>query len=156
MSWRTVYVHFSKEVGEYKLQQISNCFNDAQQQRQVNVKENEVETILPKCSIFKKSYVEEIKKKRVEDACNPDINRCVLLKNVSLQESEKEIAEALKEAGYEVETIERFKNQPVVKVKLVTGEQVKNILQDENLFIGYQKVRCEIFDPYRRRPRHQF
>lgn len=159
MSWRTVYVHFFKEISEDKLQQIANNFNDFQQNTESKEKEkveNEEEIILPKCSIFQRSYVEEKKKKRKEDACNPYINRCVLLKNVSLQESTKEIEEALKEAGYTVEKIERFKNQPVVKVMLETGEQVTNILQDNNLYIGYQKARCELFDPYRRRPRRHF
>src|SRR5579871_985820 len=95
-------------------------------------------------------------KKRIENVKNPDINNCLLLKNVDRNESEEEISEALKNLGYEIESVQRFKNLPVVKVTLLSGEGVKKMLSDKTIYIGYRLASCELFDPYRRRPPRHF
>ncbi|ETO08755.1 hypothetical protein RFI_28631, partial [Reticulomyxa filosa] len=158
-SWRTLYVHLSKEIQTSELEDISKRFNDIHSKQSVrnDAKDgNEVQFVTPKCSIFQKTYSEEAKKKRLEDVNNPDVNRYVLLKNINLRESEKEIISSLEEYKYKIQECKRFKGLPIVKVLMSSAEDVKRILSDNNIFIGYQKVKCEIFDQNRRRPRKSF
>lgn len=112
--------------------------------------------VTPKCSIYRSNYVEEVKEKRKQQIQNPDFNHCVLLRNVDICESETDIKEMLKDLGYEIEDVQRFKSLPIVKVTLSSGEAVKRILSDNSIYIGYRLATCELFDPYRRRPRSFF
>ncbi|ETO33288.1 hypothetical protein RFI_03820 [Reticulomyxa filosa] len=63
-----------------------------------NEKEHEQKT--PKCSIYNFGYVEEQKQRRKEEITNPESNKVVLFKNVSIRESEQEIKETLEELGF--------------------------------------------------------
>ncbi|ETO16543.1 hypothetical protein RFI_20796, partial [Reticulomyxa filosa] len=69
---------------------------------------------------------------------DPEINRFVLLKNISPSESEEEIAEALKDMGYSLKKVERFKGLPMAKSLLGTSNDVKKALQDKEIRIGYR------------------
>ncbi|ETO06867.1 hypothetical protein RFI_30525, partial [Reticulomyxa filosa] len=158
-NWRTLYVHLYKSVQNSELEEIASRFNEIHNKelaQNLPKDDNEMQFVTPKCCIFQKSYQEEVKKKRVEDVNNPNVNRYVLLKNINIRESEKEILDSLAEYKYNVQQIQRFKGLPIVKVLMPSAEEVKRILDDNNIFIGYRQVKCEIFDQNRRRPRKAF
>ncbi|ETN97811.1 hypothetical protein RFI_39716 [Reticulomyxa filosa] len=51
----------------------------------------------PKCQIYLRNYVDEIKKRKQQGVFNHELNKIVLLKNVPVRESEKEIKETLED-----------------------------------------------------------
>ncbi|ETO12526.1 hypothetical protein RFI_24849 [Reticulomyxa filosa] len=139
-SWRTLYVHLSKSVQISDLEEISNRFNDIHSNQIVQNlskdEDDEVHFVSPKCCIFQQSYQEEAKKKRIEN--------------------KKKFLNLLAEYKYNIQDIQRFKGLPIVKVLMSSAEDVKRILSDNNIFIGYRQVQCEIYDQNRRRPRKSF
>lgn len=160
LSWKTVYVHFTHDANSNQIEQIIENFNQQQEINKMNVKEinsdQEDEVIFPKCSIFDSGYAAEAEKRRKENVKNPELNKCVLLKNVCKLESNEEIKETLESMNYGVEKIERFKALPIVKVQLRSSDDVRKILNDKGIWIGFDYAKVEIYDPYRRRPRRHF
>lgn len=160
LSWRTVYVHLSQEAKPNQVQEIIEQFNNQQQTSKAKINEQEKESdevvIFPRCTLFQSGYAAEAQKRRIENVQNPDLNRWVLLKNVSKLESDEEISDTLERMDYRVEKVERFKGLPIVKVLLRSSSDVRKILNDNNILIGYQYAQVEVFDPYRRRPRRHF
>ncbi|ETO33161.1 viral A-type inclusion protein [Reticulomyxa filosa] len=148
MNWSTVFVHFSAEMKKQDLEEIMNHFNK-------NIPKGDDE-IVTKCTIYQKNYVEQVKHKRQQDVTNTNTNRRVLMKNVDVNETTTNIQQLLNNYGYNVERLERFKGLPVVKLTMGNSEDVNKILKDENLFICYRKTKCELFDPFRSRPRRHF
>ncbi|ETN97942.1 hypothetical protein RFI_39580, partial [Reticulomyxa filosa] len=114
-TWRTLFVHFDhQKINGEGLERIAASFNELHQQENKEEEENE----------------EKNKKNTMK--C---VNLFVLLKNISPSESEEEIAEALKDIGYNVEKVERFKGLPMAKVLLKTSNNVKIALQDKEIRI---------------------
>ena len=109
-----------------------------------------------KCFIYIPSYAFEQNEKRKHEVVNPELNRWVLLRNVSVSDSIEEIAEKLKNYDYGVAAVEMFKQIPIVKITLSSAQDVKRILDYKNLYIGYNLVQCEMLDKYRSRPRNHF
>ncbi|ETO03628.1 hypothetical protein RFI_33774, partial [Reticulomyxa filosa] len=68
--------------------------------------------------------MKKMKKRKRNEVEDPEKNLFVLLKNISPSESE-EIAEALKDMGYNVEKVERFKGLPMAEVLFKTSNDVK-------------------------------
>ncbi|ETO23583.1 hypothetical protein RFI_13598 [Reticulomyxa filosa] len=90
--WRTLYVHLSKSVRNSDLEEISNRFNDMHSKELVqnlSKDDDKVQFITPKCCIFQKSYQEESKKKSIEDLNNLNLNRYVLIKNITYLNQKK-------------------------------------------------------------------
>ena len=147
---KTIYLHFQNNVKNEELQELAVIYNDLQQSqlpesKNENENENENEENrqprrISKCVLYNTNYVQEQKAKRNEIIHNPEINRVVLLKNVSLRETEQEIKETLQEMNYNVENVERFTGLPVVKVTLSTAEDVKQLLQEKEFLIGYNLI----------------
>ena len=163
----TVYVHFNeKTTTEEELHQIAEKFN---QDRLEEVKKEE-ESIqsdekedkkkkqprIMKCSVYRSTYAAEQKEKRSKQVLDPEENRFVLLKNVPLFDTEAEILEVLQNLGLGVEKLERFARLPIVKVLFSTSEDVRKVLNEGKIQIGYQMVSFEPFDKFRRRPRSHF
>lgn len=162
---KTIYVHFTNQVQYDELHGLETKFNEQQLSKVSNAKddnnnndneEQRKQLRLPKCFIFSKNYVQEQKVKRNEEVNNPEINRDVILKNVSLRETEDEIMETLHEMNLNIAKVERFKGLPIVKVTFSTSEDVKRILQEKEIIIGYNVVECHLFDKFRSRPRSHF
>lgn len=163
---KTIYIHFQSQVRLEELKIIAEKFNDYQQsqlqmQDKPDSKDENLNDALqrrriPKCVIFSTTYVADQKAQRSKDMYNPEINHFVLLRNVSLRETEIEIKETLQEMNLRVEKVERFKGLPLVKVQLSTSEDVIRALQGKEFFIGYNMVTCEPFDKFRSRPRSHF
>ncbi|ETN97468.1 hypothetical protein RFI_40061, partial [Reticulomyxa filosa] len=104
----------------------------------------------------RQNYVDEIKKCQQQEIYNLELNKIVLLKNVPVQESEKEIKETLEEYGYSVEQVKRFNKMPMIMITLSKAEEMMKILQDKNIQIGYSMAQAVIFDKNRSRPKHHF
>ncbi|ETO02634.1 hypothetical protein RFI_34784, partial [Reticulomyxa filosa] len=115
MNWRTVFVHFPVGTQPQELESIMEYFNK-------NIPKDGDE-IITKCTIFQKTYVEQVKKKRQEEVKNPDINRTVLTKNVESHETITSIQQVLKNYGYNAVKVEHFKGLPVLKLTLSSGEE---------------------------------
>ncbi|ETO01669.1 RNA pseudouridylate synthase, partial [Reticulomyxa filosa] len=143
-TWRTMYVHFDIKISVEMLQEITVAFNQKQQSIMENSKSSELESEKKKQHrIMLCSYVK-----------NPDVNRYVLLKNVSIRESEKEILETLKDLNLNVEKVERFKGLPMVKVLFANSQDVRQLLQTGSIQIGFEHASCEPFDYNRNRPKN--
>ena len=65
------------------------------------------------CFVYNPEYTSEKKQRRKEEIENPEIKLCVILKNVSPEETEEEITETLGEMEYNVVKAERFKHLPM-------------------------------------------
>ncbi|ETN98667.1 hypothetical protein RFI_38825, partial [Reticulomyxa filosa] len=96
----------------------------------------------PRCDIYRKTFAAEQKKKREEAVTNPE----VLLRGVSIYESENEIKEILEDYGYQIQEVKRFHKMPIVKVMLSNSSDVVKILKDNDIQIGYSMVKVEPFD----------
>ena len=120
------------------------------------VKKTKRKTNMPFCSVFRTDYVNEQMEKRKQEINNPEMNHCVLLKNVPMWETPDDVFDTLEILEYNVEEVERFRNMPVVKVTFSEANDVKRALEEQNIWIGYFKTKCEPFDKYRRRPRSHF
>ncbi|ETO00191.1 hypothetical protein RFI_37256, partial [Reticulomyxa filosa] len=96
-----------------------------------------------RCDIYRKSFAAEQKKKREEAVINPEINRYVLLRGVSIHESENEIKETLEDYGYQIQELKQFHKIPIVKVMLSNSSDVVKILKDNYIQIGYSMVKVE-------------
>ncbi|ETO03151.1 hypothetical protein RFI_34259, partial [Reticulomyxa filosa] len=144
-SWRTLYVHLEANSKIYELEEISKTLNEIHCKNPNKNNANDCsdnidpQILLPKCSIFQKTYVEDTKRKRIEEVNDPEMNRYMLLKNINIRESEQEIIDTLAEYKYSVNEIQRFNGLPVAKVLMSTAEDVRRILKDDNIFIGYRK-----------------
>ncbi|ETO21193.1 hypothetical protein RFI_16011 [Reticulomyxa filosa] len=144
-SWRTLYVHLEANSKIYELEEISKTLNEIHCKNPNKNNANDCsdnidpQILLPKCSIFQKTYVEDTKRKRIEELNDPEMNRYMLLKNINIRESEQEIIDTLAEYKYSVNEIQRFNGLPVAKVLMSTAEDVRRILKDDNIFIGYRK-----------------
>lgn len=163
-SWKTLYLHFNEQVNLQALEDAASRFNQLHTPAEVDKKIEEQEEqgedqkpkITMKCIVYSSTYVTEQKERRKQEVQDPEINKCVLLRNVSPFETEEDITETLKELGYNVDKVERFKGLPVVNVSFSTSEDVRKALEEQNIRIGIQLASCEPFDKYRRRPRSQF
>ncbi|ETO01899.1 hypothetical protein RFI_35540 [Reticulomyxa filosa] len=80
-------LHFHETVQYQEFDKIAKNFNDMK--ISIEEKENKGENIETKA----------------QEITNPETNRCVLLKNVSTRETEKEIIETLQEMEYDVEKV---------------------------------------------------
>ncbi|ETO01376.1 hypothetical protein RFI_36064, partial [Reticulomyxa filosa] len=143
---RTLYVHFAVNVNAQHLQQLCETFNKKQLESDSDEKsENKFKKSKrqPKCQIYLRNYVDEIKKRKQQEIFNPELNEIVLLKNVQIRESEKEIKETLEEYVYSVEQVKRFNRMPM-------------ILQDKDIQIGYAMTQVILFDKNKSRPKHHF
>ena len=58
--------------------------------------------------------------------------------------------------GYKVTMVERFKNLPIIKVQFETSEDVRRILEQKEIRIGFNWSSCEPFNKYHSRPRSHF
>ncbi|ETO01787.1 hypothetical protein RFI_35652 [Reticulomyxa filosa] len=80
----------------------NDLFNDAKnEQMEHKENNNEKQRIVrqPRCDIYRKTFAAEQQKKLEEVVTNPEVNMYVLLRGVSIHESEDEIKEIL--ADYE-------------------------------------------------------
>lgn len=157
---RTIYIHLQRNVRREEAEEFIKRYNSLQQEQEMKENNDENENKKPRkvsrCSFFNSNYVNEQKEKRIQQVQNPEENKTVLLKNVPLRETEEEIKETLTELEYNIEKVERFKRLPIVKVTFGTSQDVQRIIQDQNIRIGYNLVKCEIFDKFRSRPRSHF
>ncbi|ETO02273.1 hypothetical protein RFI_35163, partial [Reticulomyxa filosa] len=94
-NFRTLFVHFAVDVNEQQLNQLDHNFNENS-----------------------KTFAAEQKQKRENAVINPEINKYVLLRGVSIHESENEIKETLEDYGYQVQEVKRFNKMPIIKVML--------------------------------------
>ena len=165
--FRTIFIHFSRDVNEQHLIQLVENFNnshiqqeemkvgDDQQEEKINKKEQKHQK-QPRCQLFRKEFAEEQKKRREEAVLNPEINKNVLLRNVPVCETEEQIKSILEEYGYEIQEVKRFKNLPMVRVQLSKSEDVSKILEDKDIQIGYSIAEPQPFDKNKSRPKSHF
>ncbi|ETO10873.1 hypothetical protein RFI_26504, partial [Reticulomyxa filosa] len=121
---RTLYVHFALNVNAQHLQQLCETFNKKQLESNSDEKsENKSKKAKrqPKCQIYLRNYVDEIKKRKQQEAFNPELNKIVLLKNIK---------ETLEEYGYSVEQVKRFNRMPMVMVTLSKSEDTRTLRLD--------------------------
>ncbi|ETO00447.1 hypothetical protein RFI_36997 [Reticulomyxa filosa] len=118
------------------LKLIADQFNARQQQQGsqdiISDKNKAIDQIL---RFFLSSDLKEIE--------NPQTNRCILLRNVSIIESPQEIVDTLEELGYEVEEVERFKGMPVVKVTFIKAEDVQRVIEEKVITIGFSEAKLK-------------
>ncbi|ETO07138.1 hypothetical protein RFI_30254, partial [Reticulomyxa filosa] len=135
---RTLYVHFNNQQldknaleGERfnQMHPPHELENNEKEEENVQVKEKENNKMLCIQSGLCKRH-------EVED---PETNRYVIMKNVSPNEIDDEIMEALQEMEYNVDKMEMFKGLPMVKVLFATPNDVKRALQEKEVRIGYRK-----------------
>ncbi|ETN99166.1 hypothetical protein RFI_38315, partial [Reticulomyxa filosa] len=97
-----LFVHFAVDISEQQLIQFANSFNDATNE-QIEQKENQdgkQRTVRqPRCDIYRKTFAEQ-KRRREEAVTNPDVNRFILLRGVSIHENDNDIKETLEDYGY--------------------------------------------------------
>ncbi|ETO10771.1 hypothetical protein RFI_26606 [Reticulomyxa filosa] len=91
-----MYVHFAVNTIAFN--------GDEKSEEQVKKTKRQI-----RCQIYRRNYVDEIKKRKQQEIYNPELNKIVLLKNVPVQESEQEIKETLEEYGYSIKTQHHFK-----------------------------------------------
>ncbi|ETN97912.1 hypothetical protein RFI_39614, partial [Reticulomyxa filosa] len=125
--FRTLFVHFAVDVNDHQLSQLAHNFNDSknvQIEQKDNSNGNQRIVKQPRCDIYRKSFAAEQKKKREEAVINPEINRYVLLRGVSIHESENKIKETLEDYGYQIQEVKRFHKMHIVKVMLSNSSDV--------------------------------
>ncbi|ETO03580.1 myosin-X, partial [Reticulomyxa filosa] len=93
----------------WRMKVIATSFNELHQQdneeeEKDKEKEQKKKKKQMKCAVYNPQYATKQKERRKQEVEDPETNRFVLLKNVSPSESEEEIAEALKDMGYNKQT----------------------------------------------------
>ena len=171
---KTLFLVFDPNTEDAILESLITSFNDRAQsmtladfesfvqrneQGQKNEDSDNTEAPFnqPTCFRYSKQHKEVVNARRQIEVNDPNINKCIMLRNVSLYENMSDIQTELElQLGFKIDKLQRWKNQPMAIATVRTSDQVNSFLHHKQLYIGYNLVQAEPYNKYKPRQKGHF